>query len=96
MNELSNGAGCSDKQKQPIESAMEHIHKELEQLKSCVATLEGRLSSITLPIQPSPEKTKDEDKLPEMSEFLESMKRAVSEIRLQRLRISGILTRMQI
>ena len=96
MNGLTDNDSCDTKQIPPIETAVDGIHRELEQLRDCVTTLHGRLSSTMTPEPPSCGEKNVDVKLPEMSPLLTSIKEACGKLKSERHRLSDLLTRMQI
>ena len=96
MDGLSERAGCDAKQMQPIETAVDGIHRELEQLGDCVTTLHDRLSSVMVSEASFCEEKEAEVKLPEMSPLLVSIKEACRSINSERHKLSNLLTRLQI
>ena len=95
MNGLGE-ADCDAKQQvNPIESAVDQLHRELERLQDCVTSLYERLSSTLTPSQPIKGEVAAA-KAPETSPLLSSIVEACAKINGQRCRISDILTRTQI
>lgn len=95
MQELGQ-ASCDTKQVNPIESAVDQLHRELKQLQDCVTVLHKRLSTTMTPEQATKASEGPIAKAPETSPLLASIAEACVKINNQRHRISDILTRSQI
>ena len=99
MNGLGNDTSRDAKESSPIETAIDQIHRELEQLQDCVTALYERLSSTITPEQVKKAQEGPVAKVakaPETSPLLASIAEACVKINNQRHRISDILTRSQI